>query len=524
MPLDPSISLQAQVPQFAAQNPIQTLGSLAVMQNQLNQARLFQQTFAAKMQMGQMIASSPDLDTAFNNITKSGLVGYAPELALMVKQMHQAEVGIAGEQQKQVGTALEGAQKYTAMAFNNPAMMPQVQKMALDSLPANAPPAARAALNDYFTAITSGVQPGMTPQQATGTFQSNAIGAMTSAGIPAPTQQMVTGETGLAPLGGSLQPYYRAPIGAGGGLTPTGPGLPMTLSPQVTEPGRLIVGGAAGTGGGGGLAAPGASAAPASAAAPVYTGGMSPGQLAYTTDRGKDMAGYQKNLDSTVSSMYGVMQNIQEAQKAMTAFRPGGGADVYARVAQIAQAFGAPQDLVDKIGNGNLASTQEFQKLMVNNVMGQIRQQLPSGSRLAQYEFQQFQRNNPNIDTDPRAIGKIFSFWGNLYNQAHSEQSGLNSFLAAPGADISRWPATWQNEAIKRGYINPGQEGLVGPGAYGSATETKGGTAGTTASAGPAAASSPVPTSADISYLRAHPEAKAQFEKHFGPGSADKVQ
>src|SRR5690242_20726141 len=123
MPLDPSISLQATVPQAsgaAAYNPIETMGHLAVLQNQLNQARLFQQTFAAKMGLGQLIASSPDLDSAFNAVRGSPLIGFAPEVANLIRQMQLAGVQIAGEQQKQVGTALESAQKYTAMAFNNP--------------------------------------------------------------------------------------------------------------------------------------------------------------------------------------------------------------------------------------------------------------------------------------------------------------------------------------------------------------------------------------------------------------------
>jgi hypothetical protein len=125
-------------------------------------------------------------------------------------------------------------------------------------------------------------------------------------------------------------------------------------------------------------------------------------------------------------------------------------------VGQIAQALGAGPDLVNKISNGNLGASQEFNKLMVNTTMGQIRTQLEGmhGSRLSQQEFKTFQENNPNIDTDPGAIDKIFNFWTKLYTQNHAEQTELNRYLST-GGDLSQWPARWQDVAQQRGYITP---------------------------------------------------------------------
>lgn len=96
----------------------------------------------------------------------------------------------------------------------------------------------------------------------------------------------------------------------------------------------------------------------------------------------------------------------------------------------------------------------EFQKLVVQTTMGQVQQQMPAGSRLNRDEFNIFNSRNPNLDTDPRAVEKIFNFWTRQYQMLHAEQMWLGDFVKK-GGNPSDWPRMWQEEAQRRGYISP---------------------------------------------------------------------
>ena len=292
------------------------------------------------------------------------------------------------------------------------------------------------------------------------TFDARRGPLAANSGMSGDAQQQAFGRQTVADTGGALQGLTQNM--ATGQTSLTGPAVGKTMTPgeaaepvQITMPDgstRTMTKGQAQAflGAGGGTAQPGVPAQPGITGPSVIN-------KQYLTQRGGDMADYQKNLDSNTKTGGLIMQTLQEGQDALAKFKPGGGASTYAEVGKIAQALGAPQDLVDRISNGDLGASQEFQKLMVNTTMGQIREQLQGvgASRLSQMEFAAFNQNNPNIDTDPRAVQKIFNFWTKLYNRDHAEQQELNKYVSG-GGDISQWPSKWQDIAQERGYINPG--------------------------------------------------------------------
>lgn len=435
MPVDPEISLGLQPPNFAAQNPLGMIGQFATIQNALNQNRLFQQTFAARQQAGQIMSAAPDTETGLQQLMQDPLTApFAPGIIGQVRQYQQTMTDIASKQLGMQQSIIGSFTKNLAAVRQNPGNWGNLVQETMAITPDSIKPGVAGALESLRKSLLEGINPNEAGWQ----------------------QKLDTNVSGLLLANGITPDDLRAMTGT------MAPHVVQVTGPQG-QPISEVVGGPAMGGAGAGLGLPGVAGAGVGASTGTGTPGtgiLATGptatQAKYLTDRGTDMAQYQKALDTNVSMGGTIMQTVQEARDAMQQFRPGGGAETYARVAQFAQALGADPKLVDKIGNGNLAASQEFNKLMVNTVMGQIREQLSGigGSRLSQMEFQSFQKNNPNIETDPRAIDKVFNFWTKLYQRDRLEQSGLNDYLTH-GGDISQWPATWQKIATQRGYIMP---------------------------------------------------------------------
>lgn len=437
MPIDPTISLNAQGVQpqgFLSGNPVSTIAGFAQVQNALNQNRLFQQTFAARQQAGSILAAAPDLETGLQQLYQNPLTApFAGEVANSIRAGQQTLTQIQGEQQHQAQSGMEAVFKALPGLYSNPTN--QQWQSSMNAALAPLSPVARQRAMDGIESIRMGLMDNLPadPQAAQATMRQRIGAFMLGGGV---TPEVIRAATG------TLAPQVATMTGPAG----------QSITAVVGGP--AVPGAAMGTGAG---ASPNSANSPLAGSAPgVLSTGPTATQAKYLTDRGTDMAQYQQHLDANVQTGGLIQQTLQQARDAMSQFKPGGGAEVYEKLGAIAQAFGAAPALVDKISNGNLAASQEFQKLMTNTTMGQIREQLSGlgGSRLSQMEFATFNKNNPNIDTDPRAIEKIFNFWTSLYQRDRAEQAGLNNYLGN-GGDISKWPATWQATAQHLGYINP---------------------------------------------------------------------
>lgn len=510
--IDPNVALSAKPPPpigFAAAsgNPFDMAYRLASTQNALNANTQFQLRLMAQKALGPIYAQNIDPNTG--ELNTEGVLAAAsrdPRIAPMLpsittdllSQRHQIlqnqSQKIANELQKtnfglgaitsvlDSGKDLsdENLQRALEAGGNSPLSVAEQAKW-LTSLPLN-PQERREALQQLKVQMLT-AQERLTaahkdmPQIMTGSniyqFQQDQLKP------GSPLTLVAQGRMGLTPEQQIAQHQIAQP--GGGYLTTTGADLAAGRVPGQNP-------GTAGTGGGvtfgGQVAGPqpqpsanlpagttGAdllrgSASPAGAGNPlaarppgaptVGTMSITPGAQSYQEGVNKGAVAYKDSLDSRVAVGGTIMQTLQEARDSLSKFNPGGGAEEWAKLAQAAQAFGAPQALVDAIGNKNLAASQEFQKLMVNTTMGQIREQLQGvgASRLSQMEFATFQQNNPNIDTDPRAIEKIFNFWTRLYQKDKAEQSQRAEYIKN-GGDPVDWPAKWQDLAQQQGYINP---------------------------------------------------------------------
>lgn len=163
---------------------------------------------------------------------------------------------------------------------------------------------------------------------------------------------------------------------------------------------------------------------------------------------------YRDALNSRVDEGSNLNMRLQESVKALQLFQTGGGKETRAQVAQIAQALNMPDKVVNGIAGGDLGSMQEFNKLAVQQAMEQLKQSMGGAGRIAQAEFKVFQANNPNLDTDPSAVKKIFDFNTKLYNRDLTEQKEMTSYIK-DGGDPTQWRPTWSQRQQQLGYTNP---------------------------------------------------------------------
>lgn len=482
MPIDPSLSLGVQVPQPQAANPLGILGGYAQTIRTMSEASLLQQTLQAKQGIGHILATSPDLDSGIAAISRSPFAAFVPNI-LSDLQNYQLAAAHTAQVHQQMNQSAYGKMMHAIIGgLYDPTRVSANIKAAITGSMSGDPQTDRqmtATGNAIMHALFDGMP--TDPAKIGPEYQKRAVGMLIASGMPAADAiKAALPELGYLHTGGAIIPTEREPAGFGGSLSATGGAIPLTLPPQVVH-GTGPQGQPVTTFGGGAYGAP-----------------TMMGPTATQQARLGSMAQYEEHLDNTATNLFGMMQNINEMRQAMHDFKTGGGASAYVKMAQVAQALGMPKQLVDRIGDGNLAAAQEFEKLALANVSGQMHAALPQSSRWAQYEFMEFQKNNPNINMDPRAINRMFDFFGRMYQYAHAQQLALKEFKGKPGADLTNWPTDWLSMSVKKGYdqLLPSRQ------AY-SAIE----------SSHPGA----------IGYLIMHPNTAATFDKHFGKGAAEKI-
>ncbi len=496
MPLDPTISLGVQVPSGApgGGNPAGAASSWMDVISKMNQNQLFQQTFQAKQQAGQIISSAPDMETGLQNLFKNpSTAAFAPAIVNDIKaqQLSMSKMGMEMGQ-----SVLQGALKMMVGAYDQPELLPALKDAALAAMPPEVKKQYAPIIEDLTRSLVSGMSDAGGDPKAlqfnrdllnrrligmgqAGGVSPEALRALTGQMAPAmPFEPTGPGGAGqFNPIGGSMLPP-RAGAGAAppAGVAPVAGGASTVLAPIPDFTGRKAFGheGAA-------YAPAGAAPVPAPAGAGVNAlappGGGGPSAMGQSISQQEFQ---KKRTDAAVEDINKVhadvaagrenMQYIDEARRALAEFKAGGGAEVYSRLAGLAQALGGDnvmlpsgekdssgkpvmKTLTDLVGNGNQAATQEFSKLMVNGVMSQIRQTLPAGSMLNRNEWNAFeQRGTPSISMDPRAIEKIFEFQQKLYERNYDQQQSMTSWLKDPKNDPMDWRAHWEKVAREKGY------------------------------------------------------------------------
>ena len=223
----------------AGADPLGTIGSLATIQNQLNQNRLFQQSFAARQAAGKVIASAPDMATAATQLQKDPqIAGFYPEIIGTVLGNQKANLENQGIVQGQSQSALEALYKSLGAAQADPSQFDKAMKVGI----AGMPPEAAAYLKAHGDPV--------------GTIQ-GVLGPLAK-NDPDRFHQVLTG----LQLGVGIAPSNV--FGAAGNVPPT-----LNVSPGG---GAQVIGGTPGRAGGG-PGAPAPAPAPAPGPAPLAADG-----------------------------------------------------------------------------------------------------------------------------------------------------------------------------------------------------------------------------------------------------------
>ena len=256
--------------------------------------------------------------------------------------------------------------------------------------------------------------------------------------------------------------------------------LPMQTGAGTQAPGTGGEAGGVPSAGGATNSAPPTGATPVSANAPNSAGAEAPKPVTsagtsnsgvagpvltkaaptaekYREQLGSNMGQYEKDLNTTVNGINSTMQVVQESKDALKSIKTGGGAELGEKLGRLAQTIGAPQALVDRLANGDLAASQEFQKLATQYATLQMRQFLEGGGRFTNLEFKTFNERNPNLDTDPRAIDKIYNFIQHVSHLTVGEQAALSLYRKS-SAPIEDFPAWWSKRLQNSGMVKLGKD------------------------------------------------------------------
>jgi hypothetical protein len=420
---DPSLSLDAwprggtQAPGAAAAggNPLALVGQFADIQNKVNQNRMFQQTFAARQRAGQIIAASPDLETAFQSLTKDPQV--APFAGPIINEYRQgmlSQLQYQGEQSAQARSGFEGVLKALPAALADPSQLgPAIQQQtALMS------PAARAksapAIASLVSALTDGLP--QDPAQARQLFNQRLTGQMISAGVTPDAVKGIVGSMTTMDLGGQKVPGVQLPPQLGGGFVPGGKPLQMSLPPTLTtgpygEGGAtkpVIVGGASG----GNALTPGGSKAAAGSGLAI----SGPSQEQTEANQragaaGGDIAG---EMIARGEALPGAIKRLDMMTDALSNFQSGGGAQMRSKLGTALQAVKnaggdfISDDLIQKVANSSLPDTQVFSAEIKPLVIGQLKEAAQGTGRVMRSEVDAFLQMM-DASKDPQTLMRLLN-------------------------------------------------------------------------------------------------------------------
>lgn len=467
-------------------SPMENMGRMANFMNLMNQNRLFQQQFNTNLGVSQIYKEAIDPTTGQIDTNKLQSLladpGTSQNVTLGLPQAIQQSQAARLQQLQITGQQYDNAMKRWGALSNaaapllekyksNPgaltqqdvfgafgdlvssgAYTPQELAIALHGNPQNGIPAAPQGGQELYNWVSGkylqGLDHAQQIQMMYGPVQSTNAGGVT---LFTQTPQM----GGSTQLRGAVQNTMTP--GEASELVTTKD--PTTGQPMLNTRGNIVgqIRGQQPQQMGGSSSAIPSSAFGANGSVKGVPSGPSPAMEAYQEGAGGNMVQYEKNVNDRVSAGYDMMQRIDEARRALQEARTGGGQEAYMRLAQVAQAIpGMPQGVVDRLARGNLGASQEFEKLMVTNTMNQLRQALQGtgGSRINRQEFEAFKDANPNLDTDPRAVDKVFNFLTNVYQRDLAEQDAFRGWVDQ-GNNPADFPSHWQQEAIRRGFITP---------------------------------------------------------------------
>ena len=148
-------------------NPLAMAGQIMQMQQMQNQNKLFQQEFAAKQAIGQIMSAAPSIDEGLKQVTQSPYSAFAGPAVAAYRGAEQAQSAIALQNTQRQGALMEQYQKGAANvagallpAMADPAKMFDKQAaQALSIYPKEMQPTIKGYLDSVKQAVFAGIDP-----------------------------------------------------------------------------------------------------------------------------------------------------------------------------------------------------------------------------------------------------------------------------------------------------------------------------------------------------------------------------
>jgi hypothetical protein len=256
MATDPSLSTQIAVPA----NPLVTAGNMAQGLTNVN-------SYLARQKAGQIISTSPNLESAFTQLTQDPTVApFAGQIVNEYRQGMLAQTQRYGELQKQALEGFGAIEKGFAGSAGAPETAIPIVSSLLSAVSPQNRPMLQTAAGNLLKSLTDGIDLSTPQGQAAYRQRSAAIAA--SSGMSPEQFAVSAGKPGEVQQGSQIQPTMTSL--ATGAQAPVGRPFGVGAAPSyVSTPGGVLPapaippgGGSLGQGQPGGGAAPGAPPAP----------------------------------------------------------------------------------------------------------------------------------------------------------------------------------------------------------------------------------------------------------------------
>lgn len=287
-------------------------------------------------------------------------------------------------------------------------------------------------------------------------------------GVPAPSIMPVqrgmrtsTEAVGGAPIGTTAAPPATAPTPA---VTPPPPPPPTTAPTQTAGPG------------GGAtpvqvsnqditqqqLPPPTTTTTPPTTA-PAAAPAAPSRQIAVSATEAQkkswsDLNETRNTIAADVQQGNSVMQSVNKADELLQKFDASSLSDRRAAIAGLAQAVGFDAAEVQRIAGGDLASMQEYTKVLASLATQRLAGSVPPGGRLNLPETQNWLAANPDITRQKRAVEDIFATLRKSQINNMIQQRALSNYMAANPDDPDagyKWGQQWQSMQQRKGLADP---------------------------------------------------------------------
>jgi hypothetical protein len=179
-----------------------------------------------------------------------------------------------------------------------------------------------------------------------------------------------------------------------------------------------------------------------------------PGNINPTTPGVSNFGEYQKDLTNRVAAGTQIDMRLNEAEDLMSKVKTGAGTRAFANVAQKLQAIGASRALVDKAAGGDLSAIQSLNKFIAQSVTSSIGQM--SGNPTANM-MNDYLKNNPDVNSDPRALQRFIDFGHKQNEMAYEEQRFLTDKVKNKTLNPDTHPAEAQQYILDK-FVKPKEQ------------------------------------------------------------------